>query len=81
MLLAVNDWPLLQWGRGSSAAEGCRGWCRFHALEQASMGPRLFSRGRRDLVIVGQVVSGLQWGRGSSAAEGGFLRKHRQGEA
>ena len=72
---------LLHSCRGFSAAEGRLNAVGGERLAAASMGPRLFSRGRRDLVIVGQVVSGLQWGRGSSAAEGGFLRKHRQGEA
>ena len=37
---------LLQWGRGSSAAEGCDWHAAGCTAECASMGPRLFSRGR-----------------------------------
>ena len=62
----------LQWGRGSSAAEGCRrDRGRSRTARQASMGPRLFSRGR--VRVCNQVPLErqlLQWGRGSSAAEG-----------
>ena len=64
----------LQWGRGSSAAEGNVCGSANHFVDSASMGPRLFSRGRfnaeRGLPVS---VFLLQWGRGSSAAEGRWV--------
>ena len=60
----------LQWGRGSSAAEG-QGQQGTDTLPGgASMGPRLFSRGRYGVLPATVQFWELQWGRGSSAAEG-----------
>ena len=57
----------LQWGRGSSAAAT---WLTWGAEDeaQASMGPRLFSRGNVPRVFRPDSGPALQWGRGSSAA-------------
>ena len=60
----------LQWGRGSSAAEGCLCDAVRPAPREASMGPRLFSRGRTTSGSRPTRRGRLQWGRGSSAAEG-----------
>ena len=61
---------LLQWGRGSSAAEGSPAIANLLFGEPASMGPRLFSRGRFLGWCCRRLAGRLQWGRGSSAAEG-----------
>ena len=60
----------LQWGRGSSAAEGVADPVRRLPGVRASMGPRLFSRGRSLGQREAKASTPLQWGRGSSAAEG-----------
>jgi len=60
----------LQWGRGCSAAESIPRCIVCDAPELASMGPRLFSRGKPAAGIpVTEMVPTLQWGRGCSAAE------------
>ena len=60
----------LQWGRGSSAAEGSAVQGAVPRRCPASMGPRLFSRGRAKKLRPSVCSDLLQWGRGSSAAEG-----------
>ena len=60
----------LQWGRGFLAAERDHLFLGTHLENMASMGPRLFSRGkflgrRSDALL--QIK--LQWGRGFLAAE------------
>ena len=60
----------LQWGRGCSAAEGSSRPGRAAGEVRASMGPRLFSRGRHRQRSARESNKWLQWGRGCSAAEG-----------
>ncbi len=60
---------MLQWGRGSSAAETRNPSRAKRVPVPASMGPRLVSRGNEPEVILQLPPAGLQWGRGSSAAE------------
>jgi len=61
---------VLQWGRGSKAAESSRGGVRLPVIKCASMGPRLESRGELGPASGGPVQrKALQWGRGSKAAE------------
>ena len=62
---------MLQWGRGSVAAEMPRGLeIPLPRLRPASMGPRLGGRGDfQSLLAAFWWAVRLQWGRGSVAAE------------
>jgi len=59
----------LQWGRGCSAAESSTHDVARVGTQRASMGPRLFSRGKVGYVGDDRRTGPLQWGRGCSAAE------------
>ena len=59
----------LQWGRGFSAAERPCAVRSVHLPPQASMGPRLLSRGGSPYGDGSKSNMVLQWGRGFSAAE------------
>ena len=66
----------LQWGRGCSAAEWTAKRGPFPTSGNASMGPRLFSRGMSALLHQTPTIVGmLQWGRGCSAAEWSTTRR------
>ena len=59
----------LQLGRGFSAAESGTGLLGRHGVRAASIGPRLFSRGKPGPVTTYSFAEALQLGRGFSAAE------------
>jgi len=65
-----SELSVLQWGRGCSAAESTRTAQDLDHAPAASMGPRLFSRGKA-ITRRGTrwPARSLQWGRGCSAAE------------
>ena len=69
---------MLQWGRGFSAAETGDRHVTRAVEQQASMGPRLFSRGNLHVAKdEAPAENGLQWGRGFSAAETVAFSRHR----
>ena len=72
----------LQWGRGFSAAESMGSFTAFAALDAASMGPRLFSRGEPDVVYTTSVVSSASMGpRLFSRGEREARRRAREAHA
>ena len=59
----------LQWGHGVSAVERSPGAARSVRAAPASMGPRRFSRGKREGHVWWTSMTALQWGHGVSAVE------------